>query len=52
VPADIIPSPLVEQQQNQGEMRSELLRSTAQIPTALEILEDLNEDDIMNLPSE
>jgi hypothetical protein len=51
VPADIIPIPPGEQQQNQGEAQIELPLSTSQIPTEQEILADFDEDDMMNVPS-
>jgi hypothetical protein len=52
VPAEIIPSPTVEQQPNQTEPDIELPLSLPQRPTDVDILQDLEEDDIMTVPSE
>jgi len=52
VPAEIIPSPTVEQQPNQTESNIELPLSLPQRPTDVDILQDLKEDDIMNFPGE
>jgi len=52
VPAEIIPSPTVEQQPDQTEPNIELPLRLPQRPTDVDILQDLEEDDSMTFPGE
>jgi len=52
VPVEIIPCPTVEQQQNQIDPNVALPLSLPPRPTAVDILQDLGEEDIMTFPSE